>query len=770
MYSCIEINMSKYKVSIFIILLVCLAQSVITEVYYIGHSQLPNESDVAHHLTLPQLVFNSSNFLTNDTQLIFAPGNYSLESEILVENVHSFSMSVMPIFSSKVVIICDHNARFEFRNISIVTVSGLDFVGCFENYVLSIGHFQIEKSKFHRKAVANGTVLTIDESISTLDRVVFITTVGTNLQDGAAYVNSSEGCPTALTDRAIGVLSRRSVIVVTQSWFEGNNVGLGRVIDNYDSDIMIFNTTFVNNSAKRFCYSYNCCFTGSIVYASGLQGCTVKLYGNKFVQNVGVAIVSFGGNMLISHSSFINNSAPLEMVYGTDANKLSINKIGQILQARITKLSIRYSEFVGNNAAVSIVEACGRVTVSVDHSTFTKNTGRVLYTWDASVFITHSEFVDNTVATGYRSLINLDGDRMTLSHCQFVYNTVATGSLINLNGDMITLNLNEFINNRVYGEVVVIPYYILASELTISKNSFMDNHAESDIFINSDCKPGLSTSFGSPRCIKCPTNWLVIIVIASIVAGVAIVIFILVLNMTVAVGTLNGILFYAHIVANAETYFFAFLTPNIVTVFISWLNLDIGFDVCLFEGLNPLIKPLTQLAFPAYIILLVIIVIVASECSSKFARIIGKGNTVAVLATMILLSYAKFLNSVLGSIYLLYFRPAYGSRKVHLSSIGSSVTALNNETYNFIIYATFLIVVCILIILLGTAYIALIFFWQCFTPYQDKVLCKLVKYQKLRHFIEPYHHNIIYNAKNRYWTGLLLFICVIYLSNVSFEV
>ena len=230
--------------------------------------------------------------------------------------------------------------------------------------------------------------------------------------------------------------------------------------------------------------------------------------------------------------------------------------------------------------------------------------------------------------------------------------------------------------------------------------------------------------------------------------------------MTVAVGTLNGILFYAHIVAaNAETYFFAFLTPHIVTVFISWLNLDIGFDVCLFEGLHPLIKPLTQLAFPAYIILLVIIVIVASECSSKFARIIGKGNPVAVLATMILLSYAKFLNSVLGSIYLLYFRPAYGSRKVRLAAIGSGVAALNNETYFFKTYATFLIVVSIPIILLGTVYIALIFFWQCFTRYQDKVLCKLVRYQKLCHFIEPYHAP--YNAKNRYWTGLLLFIRVI---------
>ena len=159
-------------------------------------------------------------------------------------------MFVEPIFSSKAVIICDHNARFEFRNINIVTVSGFDFVGCFKNLVVSVGHYKFENSHFCGQTVVNGTVLTIEESTATLDRVAFICTVGTNLQDGIAYyyVNSSEYFP---TDRATGVLSRKSVIVNAQSWFEGNNVGLGRVIDNYDSDIMIFNTTFVNNSATN---------------------------------------------------------------------------------------------------------------------------------------------------------------------------------------------------------------------------------------------------------------------------------------------------------------------------------------------------------------------------------------------------------------------------------------------------------------------------------------------------------------------------------------
>ena len=96
------------------------------------------------------------------------------------------------------------------------------------------------------------------------------------------------------------------------------------------------------------------------------------------------------------------------------------------------------------------------------------------------------------------------------------------------------------------------------------------------------------------------------------------------------------VLFYANIVAaNADTYFLPFVAPDFITTFISWLNLDIGFDVCFVNkepniytvDLELLYTGLLQLAFPAYVIVLVIVVIVANECSSKFAKIIGKGQS-----------------------------------------------------------------------------------------------------------------------------------------------
>ena len=73
---------------------------------------------------------------------------------------------------------------------------------------------------------------------------------------------------------------------------------------------------------------------------------------------------------------------------------------------------------------------------------------------------------------------------------------------------------------------------------------------------------------------------------------------------------------YANIVAaNADTYFWPFKTSDFVTVFISWLNFDIGFDVCFLPPtvdevstnyLSYISKALIQLSFSAYIILLVI--------------------------------------------------------------------------------------------------------------------------------------------------------------------
>ena len=141
------------------------------------------------------------------------------------------------------------------------------------------------------------------------------------------------------------------------------------------------------------------------------------------------------------------------------------------------------------------------------------------------------------------------------------------------------------------------------------------------------CRSGFSLSIGSSHCIQCSVHWPVVcfvIIIAAFLAGIALVALLLALNITVATGTINGIVLYANIVNANSSTFFPFTEPNYITVFVAWLNLELGVDTCFFEGMDMYWKTLLQLAFPMYVIFLVVMVILISERSTKFARLIGR--------------------------------------------------------------------------------------------------------------------------------------------------
>ena len=63
---------------------------------------------------------------------------------------------------------------------------------------------------------------------------------------------------------------------------------------------------------------------------------------------------------------------------------------------------------------------------------------------------------------------------------------------------------------------------------------------------------------------------------------------IFILWLTVSVGTLNGLLFYANIIqANHQAYFPRVTTRvKFFTIFISWLNFDLGIETCFYDNMN----------------------------------------------------------------------------------------------------------------------------------------------------------------------------------------
>ena len=309
---------------------------------------------------------------------------------------------------------------------------------------------------------------------------------------------------------------------------------------------------------------------------------------------------------------------------------------------------------------------------------------------------------------------------------------------------------------------IIYPYcpldYCHPPEKQVSVNLNVPNGANAQCASNRSgilcgtCKPGLSVSLGSSHCLHCPTYWpglLITIVIVFILSGIGLVTLLLVLNITVAVGTLNAIIFYANIMAANKSALFPTSKVSFASVFISWLNFDLGFDTCFYIGMNTYVKTWFHLAFPAYIMFLVAVIIQVSRHSDIFGRLIGRKDPVATLATLILLSYTKFLQVIIAAFSYATLNYPDGSKKsVWLPD--ATVGYLTGKH-------SVLIATAMLIHLVGLAYTFLLFLWQWFLCCPRKRV-KWIRNQRFSSFLEVYH--VPYTPKHRYWTGLLLLVRV----------
>ena len=265
------------------------------------------------------------------------------------------------------------------------------------------------------------------------------------------------------------------------------------------------------------------------------------------------------------------------------------------------------------------------------------------------------------------------------------------------------------------------------------------------------CKSGLSLSLGSNHCRTCSNYWLLLLVPFSL-AGIALVTLVLVLNLTVAVGTINGLVFYANIVATNSNIFMPFEKPNFLTLFISWLNLDFGFETCFYNGMDAYVKTWLQFLFPLYIIFLVAAIIVISDYSPRFANLFAGKNPVATLATLILLSYAKLLRTIIAALSFAQLDYPDGSHRL-VWLLDANRPYLTGKHIP-------LFIVAVITALAGLIYTIVLFSWQWFIVCSKRVvLLEWMTNTKLLAFIDAYHAP--YNKQHRYWNGLLFLIRMI---------
>ena len=293
-------------------------------------------------------------------------------------------------------------------------------------------------------------------------------------------------------------------------------------------------------------------------------------------------------------------------------------------------------------------------------------------------------------------------------------------------------------------------HFTMVENKLISTNASVDSTIDAQCRYNRSgllcgkCQKGLSLVFGSSECQKCSNSYLSLI-IAFALAGLVLVIFLLILKLTVAVGTINGLIFYANIIAVNRSHFFASGEKNILTVFIAWVNLDLGIETCFFDGMDAYSKAWLQYAFPIYVWVLVAVIILASRHSFRLAHCLGT-NPVAVLATLFLLSYAKLLQTIINPLFFTFLDYPLNSKAVWL--VDGNVSYVKGK--HIPLFLTSLLALFVIFI----PFTLLLLLGQCIQAQSERKCCSWISDYRITTFLDVYHGP--FKIKHRYWCGLLL--------------
>ena len=181
------------------------------------------------------------------------------------------------------------------------------------------------------------------------------------------------------------------------------------------------------------------------------------------------------------------------------------------------------------------------------------------------------------------------------------------------------------------------------------------------------CAEGHSHILGSHQCKKCGNSGISLIILFAF-AGVIIMFGILFLHIDVSYGYLNSILFYCNVLSVYIPILNSSSRNATVFVLVAWINQDYGIEQCFYNGMTELAHAGLRLLFPAYLILLMVLIMVASRKSTMLSRFFSNTQISAgkLFATILLMSYSTILevclelfgavklNSVDGDTYVMW--------------------------------------------------------------------------------------------------------------------
>ena len=277
------------------------------------------------------------------------------------------------------------------------------------------------------------------------------------------------------------------------------------------------------------------------------------------------------------------------------------------------------------------------------------------------------------------------------------------------------------------------------------------NHNHSGTLCGS-CSNNYSIAFGTLHCLPCSNDYLALILPFAL-AGIALSAILLLLKLSVTIGTINGVIFYANVVQANRSIFLPPGKTNILTVFLAWMNLDLGIETCFYDGMTTYAFTWLQFLFPFYVWFLIVLIILVSHCSSKITSYLGQ-NPMTALATLFLLSYSKILRTVIIALSFTSLEYPDGTYKLVWLYDGTVPYFQRADHLVLGIFAT------LALVLLFLPYTLLLLCGHWLQAYSHVWLLSWLN--KIKPFMDAYHAP--YRKNTRYWTGLLLLVrCILFL-------
>ena len=210
---------------------------------------------------------------------------------------------------------------------------------------------------------------------------------------------------------------------------------------------------------------------------------------------------------------------------------------------------------------------------------------------------------------------------------------------------------------------------------------------------------------------------------------------------------------------NKTTFFTGESSRDSLAVFIAWLNLDLGIETCFYNGMNTYVKTWLQFAFPLFIWLITLAMIISSHYFTSAAKLVGR-SAPKVLATLFLLSYTKLIRTEIAALSFTFLEYPNGHQQAVWLNDGNIQYLTGKHIPLFIAAMLFLLIFTI-------PYTALVLFAPCIQKSNNRFFKCVMRKGKpiLDAYMGPF------KDKYRFWSGLLLlartFLLVAFAGNAS---